>query len=346
MTFINSMDVEVGHEWANINYDITTLGLVEGGRPLTTEVGPQIEAIEGVKDANPYLMPLIDLDGTMIPSLAMEYNTSAFDTKGMMSAGRWFSAQDEKTNATVTVLAKNLAAKHHLSVGDTVPVRTGAGLTNFTVVGITYVQMYLQVYFPLTTMQKVLGLNTTVNGFFVLTTSKDRSFVDRTCTRIEDGLSAKGLLVNNQPWYLEQAIDLKGPNNAMTMVMTISTLIVLVTMIGLMSTLTMNVIERTKEIGMMRCLGSSSGSLISVFGSEGLMLSILGWVAGIPVGYVFVNLVNQVIQDSMDVIIPVLFPLEQIGLSLVIMLGITVLVMAPPLWRAARFKPGEALRYQ
>jgi putative ABC transport system permease protein len=346
MAFTNSMYVEVDREWANIKYDITTTGLTEGGRPLTGDVRSQIEAIDGVKSAEPYLLPIVDLYGKMVPALALEYNTAAVDTVGMMSQGRWFTQQEQQANATITVIAKNLAADNHLGIGDRMPVRTGAGLTNFTVVGITYVQMYLQVYFPLGTMQNILGQNGTVQGFFVLTTGKGHSDIDRTSTRIDDALAAGGLIVNSKPWYIEAAIDLKGPEASLAMITAISSLIVLVTMVGLMSTLTMNVIERTKEIGMMRCLGSSSMSLVSVFGSEGILLSLIGWVVGIPVGYVFTMLINQVILDSMHVIIPVLFPAGSIAMSLLIMLGITVLVMQPPLWRAARFKPGEALRYQ
>jgi putative ABC transport system permease protein len=75
----------------------------------------------------------------------------------------------------------------------------------------------------------------------------------------------------------------------------VSSLVVIITMIGLMSTLTMNILERTKEIGMMRGLGSHSGHIRWVFGVEGFIMGLFGWVVGIPIGY----FLRQYLANSM-----------------------------------------------
>ncbi len=61
--------------------------------------------------------------------------------------------------------------------------------------------------------------------------------------------------------------------------------------------LTMNVIERTREIGIMRSMGARSGNLMKVFGVEGLMMAVTGWLAGIPVGYGLLRLIGFMIYE-------------------------------------------------
>ena len=117
-------------------------------------------------------------------------------------------------------------------------------------------------------------------------------------------------------------------------------------MIGLMSTMTMNIIERTKEIGMLRCVGSSSWSVRSIFSTEGLVLALIGWVVGIPVGFAVGNLLNYMIYDIMHLEMTFVFPFQFVLIALVITTVATLIVIQPPLWRATHFKPGDALRYE
>lgn len=113
-----------------------------------------------------------------------------------------------------------------------------------------------------------------------------------------------------------------------------------------MSTMTMNVIERTKEIGMLRCVGSSSWSVRSVFGTEGMVLALIGWAVGIPIGYGVGSLLNYMIYDMMHFKITFLFPMQFVLIALIITIVGTLIVIQPPLWRATHLKPGDALRYE
>jgi putative ABC transport system permease protein len=126
----------------------------------------------------------------------------------------------------------------------------------------------------------------------------------------------------------------------------VGTIIVLITMIGLMSTLTMNIIERTREIGMMRCLGSRSSHIRRTFGTEGFVLALGGGLLGIPLGYGVAQFLNWIMFNILNLEMDVLFPVNFVLIVLTVTIVLTVIIIQPPLHRAARFRPGDALRYQ
>jgi ABC-type lipoprotein release transport system permease subunit len=146
--------------------------------------------------------------------------------------------------------------------------------------------------------------------------------------------------------YVAEERNQREVGNIMNLMMAVGGLVVLITMVGLMSTLTMNVIERTKEVGMMRCLGSRSGHIRSVFAVEGLTLGAIGWVVGIPIGYLIGSFLNYQIYNLMQLDMTYLFPLNYIFMSFLLTMAISMVIIQPPLWRATHLRPGDALRYE
>jgi putative ABC transport system permease protein len=165
-------------------------------------------------------------------------------------------------------------------------------------------------------------------------------------TDIEDTMLSRGFVVNNVILYVAEEQNHQANQQIMNLMMAVGGLIVLITMIGLMSMLTMNVIERTKEIGMLRCIGSSSRNIRSVFGVEGLVIALLGWSMGIPTGFLVGSFLNKMIYDILHLEMAFIFPVEYIVVSLVLTLVMTLVVIQPSLWRATHLKPGDALRYE
>ena len=84
------------------------------------------------------------------------------------------------------------------------------------------------------------------------------------------------------------------------MLLTMSALIAFVGAIGLAGTLSINVLERRREIGVMRAIGASSFQIARLFVGEGLILGLMAWVIAIPlsvpVGQLFSLVIGQVIN--------------------------------------------------
>jgi putative ABC transport system permease protein len=97
---------------------------------------------------------------------------------------------------------------------------------------------------------------------------------------------------------------------------------------------------------MMRCLGSRSSHIRRMFGTEGLVMALAGGLVGIPLGYGVAQFLNWIMFNIMNLEMDVLFPVSFVLIAVVITVVLTLVVIQLPLHRAARFRPGEALRYQ
>jgi putative ABC transport system permease protein len=126
----------------------------------------------------------------------------------------------------------------------------------------------------------------------------------------------------------------------------VSFVVVLIVLVGLMSALIMNILDRTREIGMLRCIGALSKDIRRVFSSEGLFLAVIGWIIGIPLGYGISKILGQTAERSMKLTFPDVFPVEYVAWSFVFTIVGTLIIIYFPLRRASRLKPGDALRYE
>nr|MDP8943702.1 FtsX-like permease family protein [Actinomycetota bacterium] len=120
---------------------------------------------------------------------------------------------------------------------------------------------------------------------------------------------------------------------------------VLVSLFGVINTLSMNVLERTREIGVLRALGSSRWQVRRAIGQEGLLLSLvgalLGIVVGIVLGYVFVRGVASAVPS-----VEYTPPLTTIAAVAVAGVVLGLLAAVVPARRAARMDVIRALAYE
>jgi putative ABC transport system permease protein len=180
----------------------------------------------------------------------------------------------------------------------------------------------------------------------VQSTSADHAAIDRTTTRLEDRLSAHGYPVSGSERYVDEQRAVASNAKITNAITALGFLIVAISMIGLVNTMTANVLERTREIGILRCIGAHRRDIRRIFESEGLAVSILGWLIGIPVGYLTFRLLLKAVSNIMNLDLVATFPLTNIAIAFVGTIVLAMLVMILPLRRAIRFHPGDALRYQ
>ncbi len=117
--------------------------------------------------------------------------------------------------------------------------------------------------------------------------------------------------------------------------------------LGLAGTMSLNVIERTREIGIMRAIGASNGSVMQIFISEGVLIGLISWVLGtllsIPAGRVLSDLVgNGFLQSPLNYA----FSLPGAGLWLAAMIVISVLASFFPALSAVRLTVRNVLAYE
>jgi len=113
--------------------------------------------------------------------------------------------------------------------------------------------------------------------------------------------------------------------------------------IGLLSTLSMSVFERLREIGIMRSIGAGSITISSQFLMEGMLVGLSAWIVSVPLAYLIAAGLLEAMGAGME---GLGFDPSALWIGLVGMIVITVLASLGPSLSAARKTVSEILRYQ
>ncbi len=124
----------------------------------------------------------------------------------------------------------------------------------------------------------------------------------------------------------------------------VSLLIAVVGALGLLTTLSMSVFERQKEIGVMRSIGASSTTVATQFLTEGLVVGIISWALGLPIGILI--MLGLLDITGLGDTFPASFPVDAVIIGLIGMVVITTVASLSPALSAARKTVSEVLRYQ
>ena len=116
-------------------------------------------------------------------------------------------------------------------------------------------------------------------------------------------------------------------------------------MVGLVNAITMNVLERTREIGVLRCIGARARDIRRIFAVEGLPSRCSAGCSASRSATRFARVLNWLLLEVVKIEFAFTFPPLNVLIALVGTVVLALLIMRIPLRRAVRFKPGEALRY-
>jgi ABC-type lipoprotein release transport system permease subunit len=264
-----------------------------------------------------------------------------------MAEGRWFSTEEERAREQVAVIERNIAEIVGIEVGDRITLDTASGDVSLHIVGIAKNQQEdgAVLFVPLATTRKLLGRPAGASTYWIKTTSRDEALVDSTTTLLEDRLAALGYEIGNEITYVRERDEIAENRVTTTTIGVLGLLIVAISMVGLANAITASIIERTREIGILRCIGARARDVRRIFTTEGVVLAVAGWLLGIPLGYALDRLLVWLVWEVVAVRIPVAFPPWNIAFALAGTVVLAVLVLLLPVRRAVRFRPGDALRY-
>ena len=262
-----------------------------------------------------------------------------------LAAGRALDLAD----GHALLLNQNLARDMGLSLGDSIEIDLGEdGTSIWTIVGLI---------FDLTNNQATAYVHIdTLNGELH---QVGRASVAR-IRSIDNSREAKIALIEDlRDTFAKLGIDVafvrtaiedqeeseEGFNIVTTILMTMTVVMAVVGGIGLSGTLSINVIERRREIGVMRAVGASSLDVARIFMGEGLLLGLSSWALAVPLsilaGRPFVEAIGQVIW------FPAQYRLAISGLWiwLIIVVVISLVSSWLPARRATRISVNESLAY-
>ena len=276
------------------------------------------------------------------------------------SLDRKTPAKDDKDKILPgIIIGKELAARLGLLMGDKLNVMSPVGtmgplgmipkIRRFEVVGVFDSGMYeydsTLAYVSLSTAQDFFSMGDVVTGVEVKV--DDIFIADRVAAEVERNL---GFPYGARDWMklnknLFSALQLEK-----MIMFIILVLIILVASFNIVSTLTMIVVEKNREIAILKAMGATRRAVMRIFMLDGLIIGIVGTAIGIPLGYAACEILQQFYTLPSDIYYISHLPVKIKGLDVLLVslsaVIISFLATLYPSWQAAKLNPSEALRYE
>ncbi len=248
------------------------------------------------------------------------------------------------------LLNNKIAVDKGIQVGDVVTMSIAGKKLAWTVVGtvINLNNNQSDNFVPLDSLQRAVGgLNR--GALLMLTTAgHDYGTHRRTIEALRVGYKEHRL----KAVYFESASEVRKRNKMqfnvlIYLMLTMAFLAAVVGSIGLMGTMSINVVERGREIGVMHAIGATSPTIACLFVVEGVLIGVLSWLLAWPLSYPgALALSNTVGQTVMHLPLDFAFSVSGVLIWLGVVLVLSALASLWPALRATRVSVREALAYE
>jgi putative ABC transport system permease protein len=222
--------------------------------------------------------------------------------KPLMTAGRWLQPGDGND----VVLVRDTAKKNNINVGDTVTLDLGdLGKDQWHVIGLydpVFAGGFQQdtIYAPQDALYKVTKKYNQGTKLLIRTTSKAGADTLAITTQLKNLYEDRGLKISgSQTQAAERYSNDFQFNIVVYMMLSLSIIVALVGGIALMGALSIGVIERTKEIGVLRAVGARSRTILGIFIMEGTLQGLLSWVIAVPISLIASPMLSTALGKAM-----------------------------------------------
>jgi putative ABC transport system permease protein len=263
-----------------------------------------------------------------------------------MVAGRWLLAEDENA---IVVSTNLLSEEPDLGVGSEIVLDIEDRETTWQIVGVArYAQPVSVAWVDFEHFSRVVRKVGRANMITVATERHDEAFQLQAAEALEAHLDSVGLDVRSvyTRSQMRAAVDVLF-NIVIMFLMSMAVLLAIVGGIGLTGTMSLSVLERIREIGVMRAIGASNGAIMQVVLVEGVVIGLMSWLVGmvlaLPVGKVLSDAVGmQTINTPLSYTVPPMAVFLWLGLVVLL----STLASYVPAQSAAKLSVREVLAYE
>jgi putative ABC transport system permease protein len=264
----------------------------------------------------------------------------------IVPGGRWLSPYSRETRDEIVINEGLIDSEPQLRVGGTMTLRRGDRTRTFRIVGMMR-GPGTSVYGHYETMSRFAGMGEQATSVRVSTSDASAAFSARVADGLRDSYESVNVQVTNAQNRSELlATIITGFSTIITLMIMVATLIAVVGGLGLAGTMSLSVMERTREVGVMRAVGAESPDLRLMFVLEGLCIGLLSaliaFVLSIPGTSAVASLLGSAMrQGAFDT------QYSPYGylLWIVIVCVVSILASLSPANRATKISIREALAY-
>jgi len=366
LSVMNGFSADLMSKILGVNSHILVLSY-GGPFPDYEEQTRKVDQVKGVVAATPFIYAQVmvkragNVSGAILRGLDPDSAGAVIGINHMIKMGSLSSLKGSQEGPPPIIVGRELSKQLGVYPGDLMAVVSPEGkLTpmgrvpntmDFRVSAIFESGMYeydaSMVYVSLSVAQDLLGMGDKVTGLEV---------------RVSDPYDSEqtGKLIQERLGYPFWTKDWKMMNRSLFSALKLEkitmfiilTMIVLVGALNIISTLVMVVMEKTREVAILRAMGGSAKSVMSVFMIQGILVGVIGTLSGLASGlgicyllakYRFIKLPADVYYIST---LPVKVELGDVFFVGAAAILISFLATLYPSWYASRLNPVEALRYE
>lgn len=264
-----------------------------------------------------------------------------------LTDGRWLLPSDENA---IVVSQGVLSQLPDLKVGDTLLLEDSDREASWTVVGIVQVLGGPPNFIPAYANYPYYASYSRSVGQADSVQMKVESDLDSAemAVKIEEALTASGLRVAST-FTADRIRQISGVffDIIVYLLSGMGVLIATVGSLGLMGTMSTNVLERTREIGVMRSIGASNGAVQWIVIAEGILIGLISWLIGAalayPIGAAISSGVGQILFNTP---LPYAFSSRGVFVWFGIVSVLAAFASFLPAWNASRLTVREVLAYE
>ncbi len=353
LSLSSSITTTLDNEFARRNYDMFSI-FYDNQR--SDRVRAIAEAMPGVEKAELwYTSPATILkDGQRAKEagLGAQINGVPEDSDvytPLIVAGRWLEPGD--TN--VVVMSQDTATDNGINLGDSITLDLGKfGTSDWIVVG--FYQLIFgggfssdDLYAPEQAVNDATKKYNEGSLLRVRTTDHSPEFTENV------KLTLNTLYTDRNMDILFTSTNATDRTNAdaqfsitTTMLLALAVIMAMVGGIGLMGSLSISVVERTREIGVMRAIGARTLTMMGMFVMEGVLQGVFSWLVAVPLSFIISGPVaNALGQTMFDANLDYAYSTGAVVVWLVVILVISILASLIPAYNATRVSVRDSLAY-
>jgi lipoprotein-releasing system permease protein len=337
------------------------------------QVAEKVESVPEVTAATPFILTQVmisaggQVTGAVLRGIDVQSASKVISLNHIIKKGNWKNLVQSEGNTSGEptlpgiILGQELARNLGLSLNESLSVISPLGeitplgkipkMRTFKLVGTFESGMFEYdssfAFISLAEAQIFLGLGDKVTGLEVKT--RDLYQAAKTAKNIQKRL---GFPFWTKDWMQMNKNLFSALKLEKLVMFIILALIILVAAFNIVASLIMVVMEKTKDIAILKSMGATAAGIMKIFMFEGVIIGVVGTALGLVGGiglcrllekYQFIKLPSDVYYISS---LPVLMKGGDILMIVVSALGICLIATLYPAWQASRLDPAEALRYE
>ena len=308
---------------------------------------PGVSSVEGWTEyAGTLVSDKKDEAGTQILFVAPPSTSTLIDP--VITAGRWLTTGDENA---IVIGNHLLNIFPDLKIGDWLTIKIDNKETKWHIVGVYSITGNVNpplLYVNYEYLSHVVGAPGQVYSLRVLTDGHDAISQRRISDQLQALYESHGIGISSTQLGAEFIRDQKAQTDVLVYFMLgMAAMIAIVGGLGLMGTMSINVLERTREIGVMRAVGASNGDIQGIVVVEGMVIGLISWaisiLLSIPITAVLCFGVGMAILTAP---MPAVYGMTGIIAWLIFTLVLTTIASALPARRASRLTVRDTLAYE